>query len=169
MVLATKWLGRALSLNGVILTIPFRKPCNTLFDRRGRAGIRCRASDRQHRHRLPATSPGCIGKHFLDRRSGRTPSPAAKPHASDLPDGCCRYCRSSTARAAGRGIGQVAGPVRIALRRTVDQAHDRLANVIDIGEVAPHVAVVEQLDRRSPARIALAKMNIAMSGRPHGP
>ena len=37
MVLATKWLGRALSLNGVILTIPFHEPCNTLFDCRGRA------------------------------------------------------------------------------------------------------------------------------------
>ena len=45
------------------------------------------------------------------------------------------------------GSGAVAAPLRIAGRRLLDQALDGRGNVIDIGEIATHVAVVEKLDR----------------------
>ena len=50
-------------------------------------------------------------------------------------------------REARRRIGRRAVPAGIGLRRTIDQPHDGLGHVVDIGEVALHVAVVEQADR----------------------
>ena len=44
-------------------------------------------------------------------------------------------------------FNRVAVPIGRALRFPVDQAADRLGDIVDIGEVAPHLAVVENLDR----------------------
>jgi hypothetical protein len=48
---------------------------------------------------------------------------------------------------AGCGIQRLGGPRRIRLRRPDDQPRNRLDDVVDIGEILAHLAVVEQLDR----------------------
>ena len=49
-------------------------------------------------------------------------------------------------RTRGR-IGSIARPIGIGRGRFVDEPHHRLHDVVDIGEIAPHLAVVEQPDR----------------------
>ena len=51
---------------------------------------------------------------------------------------------------------------------TIDQPRYYPADVVDVGEIAAHLAMVEQLDRRA-FEDRLGKQEIAMSGRPHGP
>jgi hypothetical protein len=38
-------------------------------------------------------------------------------------------------------------PVRVAPGRTVDQANKCLGDIVDIGEIPSHLAVIEELDR----------------------
>src|ERR1700730_3211300 len=50
-------------------------------------------------------------------------------------------------RSAGRGIWLVSRPLRIGLWWAINETHDRLADVVDVCKIPPHVAVIEQLDR----------------------
>src|SRR5665811_950707 len=51
------------------------------------------------------------------------------------------WCRTA------RRIWRLCRPIGIAPGGPIDQPYHRLHDVIDIGEIAPHVSVVEQLDR----------------------
>ena len=50
-------------------------------------------------------------------------------------------------RTAGARVRAVAGPGRVGPGHSVDHPHDPLDEVVDVGEVAPVMAVVEDLDR----------------------
>ena len=50
-------------------------------------------------------------------------------------------------RAARAGIGPGAAPLRVGLRDAVHHAEHALDDVVDVGEVSPHAAVIEDVDR----------------------
>ena len=67
-----------------------------------------------------------------------------------------------------RRIGARAVPCGVGRRDAVGGAQHALDHVVDVGEVARMVAVVEH-SIGSPARMLRVNLNSAMSGRPHGP
>src|ERR1700726_1595963 len=127
------------------LTIPCRKTSNTIFDGRCRpkADVTLEIGD---------VGVGCLDiaglhrQHFL--YGGPTEFLLKQRYDMD------QIFRMAVAdvvdfprRGAGRRVGLRTIPVGSALRRGVDEANDRLADVIDIGEIPPHPAMVEEPDR----------------------
>ena len=62
----------------------------------------------------------------------------------------------------------VPGPRQVRRRTAIGDAQYALDNVIDIGEIARVVAIVEHVNRLAGKNLA-GKMKSAMSGGPHGP
>ena len=73
-----------------------------------------------------------------------------------------------TTRQGAAGDSESVAPTVSLAGDHVDQPHDRLDEVVDVGEVALHLAVAVDLDRLALKRGA-TNLNSAMSGRPHGP
>ena len=152
--------------SGMKVPIPLNKPPDTIRERSARpkadGALKVRAIGN-----VSSTSPGCIG------RNSRT---AGRPTAYSICGNDLQQLRrlavadivNMPRRTAGRRIGLVARPCRVGLRRPLDEPHHGLGYVIDVGEVAPHLSVVEQADGL-PCMMAAVNSHIAISGRPHGP
>jgi len=68
-------------------------------------------------------------------------------HLRDLDRAIVADIVNAPGRCAGCGIGRHARPIWICCRNPVNQPHYCFGHIVDISEIAPHLAVVEQSNR----------------------
>src|SRR5665213_737122 len=135
---------RMSALNAALIGhIPFHEPRDPVGDWRRRLevniahevidiGVSGRHVARLHRHQL---ADGLLADRLLQEID----------HARDVD----RIIVADVIHAPWHGtacwIGRVAGPSWIGLRGAVDKANDTFDDIVDIGEIATHLAMIEQL------------------------
>jgi hypothetical protein len=105
-----------------------------------------RAFTRSRRVCVAGTSPSCRGRKFFSALP-----PSASSMRLDEFHQLHRLVVADVVHAvgcpAGGGVGAVLDEGRIGRGRPVEHAHHALGDVVDVGEVALHLAVVEHVDR----------------------